>query len=587
MSVAEFVLPHAPPVDRRSPLRWIVSHVSRHGWVVAIVLVGAFGNAALAALVPVYIGQAFNLVLAGGAVLAGLLRLAVLILVSQVVRGALQLGRNFGAEIIGQRLERDIRSELYVSLLGKSMTFHNLQPVGDTMARATNDVREINLMFNPGFNLVIGSANFLIMPLLIAPTFHPALVLTPALFLVAYALALWQYLAELRPVTEAERSAFGRMNAHLAEALDGIEVVKGASQEDHEVERFSANARTFRDAFVRQGRVEARFVPLLLLGLATAGAFLHGVLLFRQGAIDLGQVIAYVGMINLFGFPTFVSLFAYSQVSLGMASARRILDMINQQTELDQNPSGHAGHMRGEIEFRQASFSYAGRGRVLHELTFGVKPGQTVALVGQTGSGKTTLARLLNRTYDVESGAVLIDGVDVRTWKLDALREQISIIEQDVFLFSRSIADNIAFGRPDATRAAIEAAARAAQADEFIRGFHDGYDTMVGERGVTLSGGQRQRLALARAFLTDPRILILDDSTSSIDSATEDQIQQAIFHAARGRTTVIITHRLSQIRWADTIVVLRQGRVAALGSHDELMRTAPAYRRIFDRYEGG
>jgi ATP-binding cassette subfamily B protein len=587
MTVAEFVLPHAPSVDRRSPLRWIASHVGRHAGIVVMVMIGAFGNAALAAMVPIYIGQAFNLVLAGGVVVGALLHLALLILISQIVRGALQLGRNFGAEILGQRLERDIRAELYVSLLGKSMTFHNLQPVGDTMARATNDVREINLMFNPGFNLVIGSANFLIMPLIIGPTFHPSLALTPALFLIAYALALWQYLTELRPVTEAERSAFGQMNAHLAEAIDGIEVVKGTTQEEREVERFSAHARTFRDAFVRQGRVEARFVPLLLLGLATAGAFLHAVLLFRQGAIDLGQVVAYVGMINLFGFPTFVSLFAYSQVSLGMASARRILDLINRQTELDQNPSGHNGRMRGEIEFRQVSFSYAGRGRVLHGLTFRLPPGQTVAIVGQTGAGKTTLARLLNRTYDVETGALLIDGVDVRRWKLDALREQISIIEQDVFLFSRSIADNIAFGRPEATPDEIRAAAAAAQADEFIRGFHDGYDTVVGERGVTLSGGQRQRIALARAFLTDPRILILDDSTSSIDSATEDQIQQAIFRAARGRTTVIITHRLSQIRWADTIIVLRQGRVAALGTHDELMRSAPAYRRIFEQYENG
>jgi ATP-binding cassette, subfamily B, bacterial len=587
MSVAEFVVSHAPIVDRRSPGRWIVSHVARHGWIVGMVLVGAFGNAALAAFVPVYIGQAFNLILGGGEVLPGLVRLSLLIMGSQVLRGALQLGRNFGAELIGQRLERDIRAELYVSLLGKSMTFHNLQPVGDTMARATNDVREINMMFNPGLNLVVGSANFLIMPLLLAPTFHPALMLTPALFLVAYGLALWQYLTELRPVTEAERSAFGRMNAHLAEAIDGIEVVKGTAQEDEEVSRFTANARAFRETFVRQGRVEARFVPLLLLGLATAGAFLHAILLFQDGLIDLGQVIAYVGMINLFGFPTFVSLFAYSQVSLGMASARRILDLINRQTELDQNPAGYSGRMEGGIEFRGVTFSYAGRGRVLEDISFRVAPGQTVAIVGQTGAGKTTLAKLVNRTYDLESGSLRIDDQDVRTWKLDALREQISMIEQDVFLFSRSIADNIAFGRPDATREEIEAAAQAAQAHEFILGFHDGYDTLVGERGVTLSGGQRQRIALARAFLTQPRILILDDSTSSIDSATEDQIQQAIFQAARGRTTLIITHRLSQIRWADTIVVLRRGRLAAVGSHEELMRSTPAYRRIFDRYEAG
>jgi len=182
---------------------------------------------------------------------------------------------------------------------------------------------------------------------------------------------------------------------------------------------------------------------------------------------------------------------------------------------------------------------------------------------------------------------VRVDGIDVRRWDLAALRGQISMIEQDVFLFSRTIAENIAFGKPGATQAEIESAARAAQAHDFIRGFADGYQTMVGERGVTLSGGQRQRLALARAFLTDPRILILDDSTSSIDSATEDEIQQAIFHAARGRTTLIITHRLSQIRWADLILVLRQGRLAATGSHTELMRTAPAYRRIFEQYGEG
>jgi ATP-binding cassette subfamily B protein len=468
-------------------------------------------------------------------------------------------------------------------LLGKSMTFHNLQPVGDTMARATNDVHEIGLMFNPGFNLVIGSANFMLLPLILAPSYHPSLLLVPALFTVSYAFAVWAYLHELRPVSEEVRRTFGEMNTQVSEALDGIEVVKGHAQEAQEVDRFSFNATAFRDAFVRQGDIEARYLPLLLLGLAEAGSFLHALILFRQGALDLGGMIAFMGLIQLLGFPTFVSLFAYSQVSLGMAGARRILELILRETQLDQNPTGHSGRMQGELEFREVGLSY-GEGQVaLSDLSFKIRPGQTLAIVGQTGSGKTSLAKLINRIYDVTAGQVLVDGVDVREWDLASLRAQISIIEQDVFLFSRSIADNIAFGQPSAPPAAIELAAEQAQAHEFIRGFQGGYASIVGERGVTLSGGQRQRVALARAFLTDPRVLILDDSTSSIDSATEDEIQRAIFRASQGRTTVIITHRLSQIRWADQILVLRNGRMAALGTHDELMGKSPAYRQIFQR----
>ena len=583
MSVAEFVvrLPH--PRDHRSAARWILSHVTDHPGIVLTTFLGAFGNAALAAAVPVLLGQAFNLVLQGGEIREGLGRIALTIILTQVVRGVLQLGRNFGSDLLGQRLERDIRQELYASLLGKSMTFHNLQPVGDTMARATNDVREIGLMFNPGFNLVIGSANFMLLPLIVAPGYHPSLLLVPALFAISYGLAVWAYLRELRPVSEEVRRTFGEMNTQVSEALDGIEVVKGHAQEAQEVDRFSINASAFRDAFVRQGDIEARYLPLLLLGLAEAGSFLHALLLFRQGSLDLGGMIAFMGLIQLLGFPTFVSLFAYSQVSLGMAGARRILDLILRETQLDQNPTGHAGPMRGELEFRGVGFSY-GEGKVaLSDLTFKVRPGQTLAIVGQTGSGKTSLAKLINRIHDVSSGQVLVDGIDVRDWDLASLREQISIIEQDVFLFSRSIAQNIAFGQPSAPEAAIQLAAGQAQAHEFIDGFQDGYGSIVGERGVTLSGGQRQRVALARAFLTDPRVLILDDSTSSIDSATEDEIQRAIFQASQGRTTVIITHRLSQIRWADLILVLRDGRMAALGTHDELMQGSPAYRQIFQR----
>lgn len=559
----------------------------RHWWLVLVTIIGAIGNAALAALVPILVGVAFNAILADPPDLSIVGQVAIWIVISQFVRGVLQLGRNFGAELIGQRLERDTREELYVSLLGKSMTFHNLQPVGDTMARATNDVREVNLMFSPGLNLVIGSGNFLIMPLIVAPSYHPSLILVPLLFIVAYILSLWQYLRELRPISDTVRRAFGTMNAHLAEAIDGIEVVKGAAQEDTEVTRFSTNAREFRNAFVRQGNVEARFLPLLLMGLANAGAFFHALILFQQGLLNIGEVIAYMGLIQLFGFPTFVSLFAYSQVSLGMAGARRILELINRETELDHNPRGYSGEMRGEIEFKDLTFAYIEGETSLEHVNLTVQPGQTVAFVGQTGVGKTTLAKLINRTHDVSKGQVLVDGIDVRDWNIAALRRQISIIEQDVFLFSRSLGENIAFGKKEASQAEIETAAKEAQAHEFITRLKEGYQTVIGERGVTLSGGQRQRIALARAFLTDPKILILDDSTSSIDSATEDQIQRAIFRAAEGRTTIIITHRLSQIRWADLIVVLRHGGVAAIGTHESLMETSKPYRRIFSKYEVG
>ncbi|MCO6452590.1 MAG: ABC transporter ATP-binding protein [Caldilineales bacterium] len=582
MRSAEFTVKSKYASNRRSNLRWLSSHAVRHWYLWIILAIGAFSNAALAAAIPIFVGNAFDGILSDPPVVSVLATTAGLIIATQLLRSVLQFGRNFSAELLGQRLERDIRDELYGSLLGKSMTFHSLQPVGDTMARATNDVREINLMFNPGINLVVGSGFFLLMPVIGGYRLAPALTITPIVYIALYVLALGQYLHELQPITREVRSSFGAMNARLAESLDGIETVKGSAEEEAEINRFAAAARKFRDAYVRQGDVEARFLPLLLLGLADAFGLLHSLLLYRQGILSVGDVVAYFGLLQLLGFPTFVSLFAYSQVSSGVSAGSRILEMINRQTDLDQNAGGFAGEMKGRIEFKDVCFNYdTGEEPALTDLSFSILPGQTVAIVGQTGAGKTTLAKLINRTYDVSEGAVVVDSRDVRDWDLAALRQQISIIEQDIFLFSRTIAENIAFGKPDARAEDIEAAARAAQAHEFIMSFKDGYDTVIGERGVTLSGGQRQRLALARAFLTDPAILILDDSTSAIDSATEDHIQQAIYAAASGRTTMIITHRLSQIRWADRVIVLRNGHIAALGTHEELLRSSEPYRRIF------
>ncbi len=577
----QYQVPGRVKARRNNPFGWIIAHFIQYWYLGLTTLVGAIGNASLAAVVPVMVGRALNALQETPPRTELLLQFALIIVVTQVIRGALQLGRNFSAELLGQLMERDIRHELYTTLLGKSMTYHSLLPVGDVMARATNDVREINFMFSPGFNLVVGSANFIIMPILFSYQYHPSLIIPPLIFLILYILALWQYLHELKPITDSVRSAFGTLNSRLAEAVDGIETVKGMAEEDSEVSLFASNARRFMKNEVHQGDVEARFLPLLLMGLTQVGGLFQAIILFQRGLIEVGDIAAYYGLLGLLGFPTFVSLFAYSQVSLGIAGARRILELINRETELDQNKDGHSGQIEGKIHFDDVSYAYTDVDLTLNKIDLTVLPGQTVAVVGQTGSGKTTLAKLINRTYDATSGAIRIDDVDVKDWNLEALRKQISIIEQDIFLFSNTVAENIAFGKPDASREEIETAARSAQAHEFILSFTEGYDTMLGERGVTLSGGQRQRLALARAFLTDPRILILDDSTSSIDSATEDEIQKAIFEAAKGRTTIIITHRLSQIRWADSILVIRKGEVIARGSHDELMETSETYSQLF------
>ncbi len=581
--------------NRTSPARWIASHAVRHWWFVLGIFVGAFGNAALAAAMPLLTGRAFDAMSTEKPDLHTVAVAAGLIVASQLVRGlVLQMGRNASAEVLGQRMERDIRDELYGSLIGKSMSFHDMRPTGDLMARATNDVREINLMFNPGLNMVIGSAYFILMPVFVAPAIHRPLIAAPICYLLLYAGLVRTYLRQLRPAAEAVRQQFGIMNTRLAEAIDGIETVKGAAQEAREIETFVGSTEGWRRAYVVQADIEARFIPLLLLGLLHAAGFLHSLFLFNSGTIGVGDVVSFNGLLLLFGFPTFAAQFAYSRVSSGLASANRILELINAETLLDQNITGFDGVMRGEIVFEDVSFCYQPPGdpcdggakrAILDNVSFHVRPGQTVALVGQTGSGKSTVAKLVNRTYDSEKGHISIDGRDLRDWNLAALRRQIAVIEQDIFLFSRTVAENISFGCPGATRHQIEQAAREAQAHEFITRLPNGYDQVIGERGVTLSGGQRQRLALARAFLTNPKILILDDSTSAIDSATEDHIQRAIERAAEGRTTFLITHRLSQIRWADVIIVLRRGKIAAMGNHDQLLRDSPAYRRIFARYE--
>ncbi len=580
---SEFSVEDLRDYNRSGPVRWIISHCLEHKLYLFVGLVGfaltytAFSGA------RVMFGRGAELIIEGGdaqAVIA--VSLAVLIL--SVSDGLFSLLGSLVMVILSTRVERDSRHELYASLLGKSQTFHDQQRVGDIMARATDDVRQLNFVIHPGimfiFDMVLGFA----VPMIYIAAINLELLLVPILFVIVYVIIVRRYMRRLEPVMMQQRMQYGTLSARLEETISGIEIVKVAAQEVEERKKFRRNAWKFRDFFVQQGKIEAAYLPLLMFGIAFGFFFLHCLNMHERGILSIGDIIAVAGLMQVLSFPVFISLFSISMIQLGLAGARRILELIEQRTDIDENLAGHRGDVDGAIEFENVTFKFHGSA-VLEDVSFRVAPGQTVAIVGQTGSGKSTLTQLVSRTYDVDEGRVLIDGVDVRDWNLDRLRSQMGKIEQDIFLFSRSIADNISFGVQSATQAEIETAAKEAQAHDFIMSFNDGYDSEIGERGVTLSGGQRQRLALARAFLRQPRILILDDSTSAIDSATEDEIQKAMRRAQEGRTTILITHRLSQIRWADRIIVLENGRAIANGSHAELLLSSDHYRRIFARYD--
>ena len=568
--------------DRSSVLRWLVSHAMRYPIHVVVGTVLRAGVVVAAVQVPKIMGDAFDAVAQANTQASVLLGFALAIVGISLFRGAMQLFANYTAEIVALRIERDVRDELYVNLLGKSQTYHGQQRVGDIMARATNDVRQLNYMVNPGLLLLSEWLVNMVAPIVFIGLFvHTALMPIPVLFLILFLIALRGYLRRLTPVAGGLRAQFGVMNATLTESIAGIEVVKSNAQEKQEYGRFRVKAENYRDLFVKQGKIQALYLPLLMFSFTLALGLAHSLYLFTNDALSIGQVITFMGLLGMLRFPTFVSIFAFSLVKLGTAGSERILAILNAETEIDENRAGIEKPIEGEVEFDNVSFAY-NDSNMLKDISFRAKPGETIAIVGQTGSGKSTLTRLINRIYEVSGGRVLIDGVDVRVWSMESLRSQIATIDQDVFLFSRTLAENIAFGvRRPVTREEIEAVAKQAQAHDFITNFKDGYDTVVGERGVTLSGGQRQRIAIARAFLADPRILVLDDSTSAIDSATEDQIQRALRNILHGRTTFIITHRLSQIRWADRILVLRGGALEDQGTHEELLARSPAYRNIF------
>ncbi|MBN1412239.1 MAG: ABC transporter ATP-binding protein [Spirochaetales bacterium] len=580
MANREFTIEKEYHYNRKGPVQWIISHAGRYWFFPLATLLAAVINNFSYSGIHMFIGKGFDVIVKNGWLFDELLTVIYTIILLAVFQGVTGLVRNYSIEFLAQRIERDSREELFASLLGKSQSFHGRQMIGDIMARCTNDVRSLNYMFSPGVMLIIDSGMGLIAPFVLIGFLDYRLLPIPVLFTIFLFLTVWDYNRRLEPVSYAERNQFGVMNSELAETVQGFEVIKANSREGLEQDQFKEKAALYRDYYIKQGDIQARYYPMLVFTVCWALAFLYSAFLWQQKIITVGQLVSFMGLMSAFRFPTFISLFSFNLVQMGIAGAKRILELINARSDVDENTKGISRPIKGQVKFDNVSFGY-GEKKTLNGLSFSVEPGQTIAIVGKTGSGKTTLTRLVNRIYDCSEGAILIDGKDVREWSLASLRQQIASIEQDVFLFSKTIRENIAFGCPDVDAKRVEEVARAACAHDFIISFKEGYDTVIGERGVTLSGGQKQRLAIARAFLTDPKILILDDSTSAIDSATEDQIQQAMHRISRERTTFIITHRLSQIRWADRILVLNQGCPVSFGSHEELLKECGEYRRIF------
>jgi len=581
---SEFTVGNDPfqEARRKGPVRWIISHIlyGSNKYLLLLSFTGSVLSSILNSEMMVLIGDAIDVFIRNDA--SKLMHYTFSILLIAIGIPLLNLMSNFSREIVAQRVERDARYEFYTNLLGKSQSFHDLQRIGDIMARTTNDVRMLNFLVSPSISLIFQAFLQLFVPIIfIAIYYPPDLLLTPLLFIVFFLLTLRGYIKKLGPVTIELRKQFGLMNAALNESLIGIEVVKGSSQEESELKKYYKYAKNYRDAYIEQGKIQGKYIPLLLVSLVLTFGLAHAIFLYLQGLMQIGQIIGYVGLLGTLRFPTFISIWAFSTVRLAIAGAERLLEIMNKKTEIDENPKGVRKKIEGAVKFENVSFAYPGSSKlVLKNISFEVKPGQTVAIVGTTGSGKTTLVKLISRLYDVTSGRILIDGIDIRKYNLKCLREQISYIEQDIFLFSTTIYENITFGKLSSLEEVIKVA-KEAQAHEFISKLPNGYFTVIGERGVTLSGGERQRIAIARALLTNPRILILDDSTSAIDSETEDKIQKAIFRARKGRTTFIITHRLSQIRWADLILVMKRGEIVAKGTHEELLKTCEEYRKIF------
>jgi ABC-type multidrug transport system fused ATPase/permease subunit len=553
----------------------------RRGVLLSFVLAAAAMGAGV--LVPYLVGRTVDEVRQGG---ADLWPLAIAVAGAGALRLVFSVTRRLVAGRVSLGVEYDLRNRIYEHLHSLELAFFDGQQTGQLMSRSTVDLQAVRFFLGYGLIFILQSALTILIAAGVMLAVDPLLAavsLAPMPFVIWVA---FRYGRRNRPATQEVQQRIAELTAEAEENVSGVRVVKAFAQEQRQLRRFrQSTARVFEQSMVST-RLRAFYSPFIsfLPQLGLAALLLVGGRQAINGAISVGEFVAFYGYVLMLTFPMRMLGIALGMAQRAVASGARVFEVLDRQPRLTAPPGAPplpAG--AGRVELRGVTFGYGDGEAVLRGVDLEVEPGRTVALVGPTGSGKTTLVLLVPRLYDVNRGAVLVDGVDVRTVDPASLRREVAVVSDDAFLFSATLRDNIAYARPDAHAHEVVAATERAGLGELLDSLPDGLDTLVGERGLTLSGGQRQRVAIARALLAEPRILILDDATSSVDATTESRIKSALAEVMEGRTTFVIAHRLSTIALADEVVVLEAGEIAAQGTHEELLAGSPLYREIAEK----
>ena len=506
-------------------------------------------------------------------------------------KGVVSYWQGRWTEIASQGVAYDLRNAIHDKLAALSFSYHDRTETGQLLSRSVQDVERIRFLTGRALLRLVEGAVLLIGTAVVLALMNWRLALLSLLAMPLLAYRALQFGRHFRPLSLAIQQQLAVVTTRLEQNLRGARIVKAFAQEPAEVAAFAAQNRHWFDLEARSARLQALNIPLmdLIANIATVVVIWYGGILATRGTLTLGELVAFSTYLGQLIAPVRRLGMIVPALAMAAASGERIFEILDASSEVADVPdAAPMPPVRGQVQFENVSFAYFRGHKVLDNISFTAAPGQVIALLGTTGSGKSTIINLIPRFYDPTAGRILIDGHDIRQVRLASLRDQIGIVLQESTLFAASVRENIAFGRPDADEAAIIAAARAAQAHDFIMEMPDGYETRVGEQGSTLSGGQRQRLAIARALLKNPRILILDDATSSVDTETEQLIQLALQRLMRpeggvARTSFVIAQRLSTVRMADVILVLEKGRIAAAGTHHTLLQTSPLYADIYYR----